>query len=124
MRGVADASTVLRMTAYLISFPAAAMAHLTPDELAAASRDTHRIVEDARRAGVWVFGGAVDEATPEVIGVEGALETVSSAGRQDITGGFAILQLPSIDDARSWAGRLAAACRCAQEIRAFHDGAG
>ena len=32
-------------------------------------------------------------------------------------GGFVIIDVPSREEALDWAGRFAAACRCAQEVR-------
>ncbi|WP_281445109.1 hypothetical protein [Paenarthrobacter nicotinovorans] len=36
-----------------------------------------------------------------------------------LEGGYSILELPSYEAALEWATRMAAACRCAQEVRAF-----
>ena len=36
-----------------------------------------------------------------------------------IEGGYAVLELPTYDAALQWAAKMAAACRCAQEVRAF-----
>ena len=38
---------------------------------------------------------------------------------KQIEGGYAILELPSRKAAFEWAAKIAAACRCAQEVRAF-----
>ena len=54
------------MTKYLISFPSAAMAFLGED-LQAVSDATHAVVQEAKNAGVWVFGGGIDESTPPVM---------------------------------------------------------
>jgi hypothetical protein len=48
------------MTKYLISFPSEAMA-LTEDELHAASVDSHAVIEQAKAAGVYVFGGGIQD---------------------------------------------------------------
>ncbi len=54
------------MTKYLISFPSGAMDF--PDEdLQAASDASHAVVEEAKDAGVWVFGGGIDESVPPVL---------------------------------------------------------
>ena len=54
------------MTKYLISFPSSAM--VIPDgEWQAVSDDSHAVVQEARDAGVWVFGGGIDEAIPPVM---------------------------------------------------------
>ena len=44
------------MAKYLISFPSAAM--VVPDgEWGAVSRDAHAVIDEAKAAGVYVFGG-------------------------------------------------------------------
>jgi len=49
------------MTKYLISFTSAAMV-LPDEELQAVSDASHAVVEEAKDAGVWVFGGGIDES--------------------------------------------------------------
>ena len=34
-------------------------------------------------------------------------------------GGFSVIDVPSREEALEWAGRIAVACRCAQEVREF-----
>ena len=43
------------MTKYLISFPSSAMV-FPPEELQAVSDASHAVVQEAKDAGVWVFG--------------------------------------------------------------------
>jgi hypothetical protein len=50
------------------------------------------------------------------------LPTVSAESRAVVedaksAGGFAILEVASHEDVLGWAARIAAACRCAQEVR-------
>src|SRR5215471_2960124 len=48
------------MAKYLISFPSAAM--VVPDgEWEAVVHDSHVVIEEAKAAGVYVFGGGIDE---------------------------------------------------------------
>ena len=48
------------MAKYLISFPSAAM--VVPDgERGAVGRDAHAVIDEAKAAGVYVFGGGIDE---------------------------------------------------------------
>ena len=104
---------------YLISFPSAAM--LVPaDELPAVSDASHAVVEGAKRAGVWVFGGGIDESVPPVmVGVDGTVTQGTYPQTQRIEGGYAVVELASRADALEWARKIAVACRCAQEVRAF-----
>jgi hypothetical protein len=41
--------------------------------------------------------------------------------RSERIGGFVVLDLASRDEAVAWAAKFAAACRCAQEVRALMD---
>src|SRR5437667_344556 len=53
------------MAKYLISFPSAAM--VVPDgEWGAVGRDAHAVMDEAKAAGVYVFGGGIDEDVPPV----------------------------------------------------------
>ena len=48
------------MAKYLISFPSAAMV-VSAGEWEAAGRDARAVIEEAKVAGVYVFGGGIDE---------------------------------------------------------------
>jgi hypothetical protein len=51
------------MTKYLISFPSRAM-ELADDEWELVGRESHAVVQQAKDAGVWVFGGGIEERGP------------------------------------------------------------
>lgn len=111
------------MAKYLISFPAAAMANMTSadDEWRAAERDSHALIEDAKAAGVYVFGGGIDSSVPPaLVSAEGRVEDGGYPWAPPLDGGFTVLELPSREAAVAWATRMAKACRCAQELRVFH----
>ena len=107
------------MTNYLISFPSAAMR--VPDgELAAVGRAAHAVIEEAKQAGVYVFAGGINENVPPALVAAGGEVTVGGySWAPPLDGGFTVLELPSYEDALAWAARLAQACRCDQEVRAF-----
>ena len=107
------------MAAYLISFPSAAMA-VPADELAAVGRAAHAVIEEAKAAGVHVFAGGIDErVAPVRVSADGTVAMGGYPWAPTLDGGFAVLELPSRDDAIAWAARLATACRCEQELRVF-----
>lgn len=109
------------MTKYLISFPSSAMAELSAEELQAASNDSHAVVEEAKAAGVWVFGGAINEGiTPVLVGRDGAAEDGAYPQFSQLSGGWTVLEVGSREEALTWAAKFASACRCAQEVREFH----
>ncbi len=107
------------MAKYLISFPSSAM--VIPDgELQAVSDASHAVVDEAKAAGVWVFGGGIDESVPPVmVDADGTVTEGTYPQTKQIEGGYAVLELPSRESALEWAAKLAAACRCAQEVRLF-----
>jgi hypothetical protein len=107
------------MAKYLISFPSAAM--VVPDgEWEAVGRDSHAVIDEAKAAGVYVFGGGIDEDVPPVlVSADGAVAEGGYPWAPSLDGGFTVLELPSREEAVAWAARIAKACRCAQELRVF-----
>lgn len=107
------------MSKYLISFPAAAM--LVPDEeLPAVAEAAHAVIREAKAAGVYVFAGGIDAAVaPLRVASDGSVREGAGTMSPTLDGGFAVLELPSREAALAWATRLAAACRCEQELRVF-----
>lgn len=107
------------MTKYLISFPSGAM-DVSAEDLPAVSDASHAVVEEAKRAGVWVFGGGIDESVPPVlVDGDGTVTTGTYPQTRQIEGGYTVLEVPSRAEALEWAAKIAVACRCAQEVRAF-----
>lgn len=107
------------MAKYLISFPSVAMK--VPDgEWEAVVRDSHAVIREAKEAGVYVFGGGIDESVPPVlVSANGSVAEGGYPWAPPLNGGFAVFELPSRVDAIAWATRLAKACRCDQELRVF-----
>lgn len=107
------------MAKYLISFPSASM--VVPEgELDAVGRAAHAVIEEAKVAGVYVFAGGIDESAPPVlVAADGAVAEGGYPWAPALDGGFTVLELPSREEAVSWAARIAKACRCDQELRVF-----
>jgi hypothetical protein len=107
------------MTKYLISFPAAAMV-VADEDMAAVTEASHAVIQEAKDAGVYVFGGGVDEGfAPVMVADDGTVTEGTYPQTREFNGGLTVLELPSREAAVEWASRIAAACRCAQELRAF-----
>lgn len=108
------------MTKYLISFPAEAM--VVPEgEFQTVVEDSHAVVEEAKAAGVYVFGGGINESVAPVrVAGDGTVTEGTYPGHTVLNGGYTILELPSREAALGWAAKIAVACRCAQEVREFH----
>jgi hypothetical protein len=110
------------MTKYLISFPSEAMV-VAQEDLPTVSADAHRVIEEAKAAGVYVFGGGINEqVAPVLVSADGSISAGTHPGSR-INGGFTVLELPTRDDAVQWAPKNAAPCRCAQEPRQFGNDA-
>ncbi len=103
------------MTKY---FPSEAMV-LTEEELPAVSAAAHAVIEEAKAAGVYVFGGGIEEKVdPVLVSQDGSVSAEIYPGSY-LKGGFTVLELPTRDEAIAWARKIAIACRCAQELREF-----
>ena len=107
------------MTRYLISFPSAAMDHIPEEESPAVGEAAHA-VQEAMDAGVWVFGGGLaEDVDPVMVAGDGTITAGTYPQTKEFNGGFTVLDVPSREAALEWAAKIAAACRCAQEIREF-----
>ncbi|WP_157155458.1 MULTISPECIES: transcription initiation protein [unclassified Diaminobutyricimonas] len=106
------------MTKYLISFPSEAMV-LTDEEFPIVVAESHAVIEETKAAGVYVFGGGIEERVdPVLVSADGSVTTETYPG-VEIKGGFTVLELPTREDAIEWARKIAVACRCSQELREF-----
>jgi hypothetical protein len=104
------------MTRYLISIADGAM-DVSEEELPDVADAAHAVVRDAKRAGVWVFGGALNGYEVSVVATDGAVTEGTSPTATASLGGFAVVDVPSREEALRWAAKIAVACRCAQEVR-------
>ena len=104
------------MTRYLISFDAHAMDHIPEEEMPAVAEAAHAVVEEAMDAGVWVFGGGLENQKASIVATDG---TAADGPFPQAVGGMSIVDVPSREEALKWAAKIAVACRCAQEVREF-----
>jgi hypothetical protein len=107
------------MTKYLISFPGPAM-DIPVEDLAAVGEAARAVMREARSAGVYVFGGGINEdIAPLMVAANGATTQETYPQTKEFNGGFCVLELPSRETAIAWAAKIAKACRCSQELREF-----
>ncbi len=107
------------MTKYLISFPAPAM-NVAAEEMTAVSEASHDAIREAKEAGVYVFGGGInDQVAPLMVAANGTVTNETYPQSKELNGGFCVLELPSREAAIQWAAKIAQACRCSQELREF-----
>lgn len=113
------------MSKYLISFEKGSMDHFTEADWPVVGQDSHAVVQAAKDAGAYVFGGGLDydsgDVEHAVVGVGGLVTDGPYPEGKELVGGFMILDLKTRDDALKWAAKTAKACRCAQDVRKFGD---
>jgi hypothetical protein len=105
---------------YLISFDDGAMDFIPDEDGPAVADAAHAVIREAQEAGVWVFAGGVyphDEVGVRVVAPDGTV--TESAESKAYIAGVTIIDVPSIEEALQWAAKIAAACRCPQEVREF-----
>ena len=104
------------MTRYLISFDAHAMDHIPDEEMPAVAEASHAVVDEAMDAGVWVFGGGLENQKASIVAADG---TVADGPYPEAIGGLSVIDAPSREEALKWAAKIAVACRCPQDVREF-----
>jgi hypothetical protein len=105
------------MARYLISFDDGAMT-FPEEELPAVADAAHAVVQEAMDAGVWVFGGGLEPpAEVTVVATDGTV--TGGAEPKAYVGGLTVVDVASRQEALAWAAKIAAACRCSQEVREF-----
>lgn len=107
------------MTKYLVSFPGPAM-DVPAEEMAAVGEAAHAVIREGKAAGVYVFGGGINEdVAPLMVAADGTVTNETYPQTRQFDGGFCVLELPSREAAIQWAAKIAKACRCSQELREF-----
>ena len=81
------------------------------------SEAAHAVVRAAQEAGAWILGGGVENQRASIVATDGTVTDGPYRETKAVIGGFAIVDVPSREEALQWAARFAVACRCAQEGR-------
>ena len=102
------------MTQYLISFNARAMDNLPDEEMPVVANAAHAVIQQAINAGVYVSSGGLEDQPASIVATDG---TVTDGPYPEAIGGYTLIDVASREEALEWAARIAAACRCPQEVR-------
>ena len=86
-------------------------------DLPEVAKAAHAVEQEAMRAGVWVYGAGLEHQDPSVVATDGTVTDGPYPETKEVIGGFSVVDVPSREDALAWAAKIAAACRCAQEVR-------
>jgi hypothetical protein len=107
------------MTQYLISFENGAM-DFPEEDLPDVAKAAHAVVQDAKDAGVLLFTGGLDYGVESaVVGTDGMVTDGPYPESKELIGGVFVVDVPTREGALEWAAKVAAACRCAQDVRPF-----
>ena len=96
------------MTRYLISFGDGAMT-FPEEDLSEVATAAHQVVEEAKDAGVWVFGGGLESQRASIVATDGTVTDGPYPETKAVLGGFAVVDVSSREEAPDWAAKIAAA---------------
>lgn len=105
------------MPRYLISFDDGSMDHIPDADWPAVGDAAHAVVREAKAAGVWIFGGGIQRQQSTIVATDGSAAAGPFPETKAVLGGFSIIEVASREEALVWAARIAASCRCRQEVR-------
>jgi hypothetical protein len=101
----------------LISFNDGAMDHIPAEDWSAVGKAAHEVVQECVEAGVWVFGAGLERQRASIVATDGMVTDGPYPETREVIGGFAIVDVPTREEALAWAAKIAVGCRCAQEVR-------
>ncbi len=105
------------MKRFLISFDDGSMDHIPEAELPAVGAAARAVAREIKAAGAWIFGCGILRQQATHVAPDGTVADGPVPETKAVVGGFSIIEVPSREEALVWAGRLAKACRCVQEVR-------
>lgn len=102
---------------YLVSFPSNAM-QVSAEDMPEVARAANHVVDEMKAAGVLLAaGGLADDVPPVRVAADGTVTAGTYPQTRDLDGGMTIIEVAKRDEAERWAAKIAAACRCDQELR-------
>ena len=100
------------MPQYVLILDAHAMDHFRDEDMPDIDKAAHAVSQEAIDAGVWVCGSGLEPQKASIVSADGTIRE----GPQVTVGGLTVIDVPSREEAQTWAAKWAAACRCDQEI--------
>jgi hypothetical protein len=92
------------------------------ETLARIMSDLHRLNEELRQSGSWVFtGGLYDPSSATVVRADGMITDGPYLEGKEHVGGFYVITAPDLDAALAWGRKAAAATTLPIEIRPVRD---
>ena len=92
------------------------------ETMARITADLHRLNEELRESGSWVFtGGLHAPSSATVVQADGMITDGPYLEGKEHIGGICVITAPDLDAALAWARKAAAATTLPIEIRPFRD---
>ena len=88
------------MTQYLIAFDDGDMV-FPAEDLPDVARASQAVVQEARAAGVWVFGAGLEHQDPSVVATDGTVTDGPYPETKEHIGGFVVVDVPTREAAMS-----------------------
>jgi hypothetical protein len=111
------------MPEYLIAFNAEWVPDLSEEEILERAHVTGALTAEMKAAGVWVFGGGLDEDSLvdgiDLVDGKPILLDGPYAETKEHLGGFCVVRVPDDETARAWAAKVAVACGWPQQVHRF-----
>ncbi|KAA1418496.1 hypothetical protein F0U44_08260 [Nocardioides humilatus] len=110
------------MPKYLVLFNQEWVPELTDDDVEAARQRTGPLIAEMEAAGVLICAGGLDDSPAVSVDATTGTPVFTDgpyAETKEHLGGFTAIDVPDLDAARYWGGRIAVACGWPQEVRRF-----
>lgn len=111
------------MAEYLIFFNDEWVTTASNEQWQARARNSRAVIEEMKAAGVYLFGGGLDNDAPAIHVVPDGGQSTFRDGpyveTRERFGGFTAIDVPDEASARYWASRTAEACEWPFEVRIF-----
>lgn len=111
------------MAEYLIYFNQQWVGDHTEEWFQSRVATSMAVVNEMKAAGVWVFGGGLEEDA-DVFSADATSGTLMITDgpfveTKEHLGGFCVIRVPDDETAKVWAGKVAEGCGWPQEVRRF-----
>lgn len=111
------------MAEYLIYFNQDWVGDHTEEWFSERGRLARAVIDEMKAAGVYVFGGGLDEEanafSADATGGTLVITDGPFVETKEVIGGFTIVDVADDEAAKMWAGKVAVACGWPQEVRRF-----
>ena len=80
------------MPRYLISFDDGSMDHIPDEDWPSVGEASHKVVREAKAAGIWIFGGGVQRQQSTIVATDGTITVGPVPETKAVIGGFSIIE--------------------------------